>query len=324
MVNNHDKWLSFGRLQMEKTVEINEGRRFMEDLEMLRATGAEGDQIPTFMEEMSPKFSQDMLGSFKMEGNSNPLEQLGLYMKMDEDEDEDDEEDQLYSNQGEVDEQSLDRKETQTLSPHGVEGDDQLVTRNEERVSEGNPEDEEPINQNAGEIQMENVPLSPHVEEGFVSGNEEREEPVSQKAQDNDGKEALENVAEKENGIVDKGEQETEVVNMGEEEAKVVDKGEEEAEVVVDKGEAKPEVVDNGEQETVVVEMGEEETEVVDKGEEETDIVDMGERANEMEQETEVVDKKDEETEVLEKGEKETEVVEKGERATEVVEDETD
>uniref|UniRef100_A0A1J3CHU3 Transcription factor GTE10 n=1 Tax=Noccaea caerulescens TaxID=107243 RepID=A0A1J3CHU3_NOCCA len=316
--------------KMEKTVEINEGRQFMEDLEMLRATGAEGDQLPTFMEEMSPKFSQDMLGSFKMEGNSNPLEQLGLYMKMDEDED--DEEDQLYSNQGEVDEQSLDRKERQTLSPHGVEGDDQLVTRNEEWVSEmaqdnGNPEDEKPINENEGEIQMENVPLSPHVEEGedqFVSGNEEREEPVSQKAQDNEGKEPLENVAEKENGIVDKREQETEDVNKGEEEAKVVDKGEEEAEVLVDKGEAEPEVVDKGEQETVVVDMGEEETEAVDKGEEETDIVDMKERANEMEQETEVVDKKDEETEVLEKGEKETEVVEKGEQATEVVEDETD
>ncbi|CAA7034957.1 unnamed protein product [Microthlaspi erraticum] len=315
--------------KMEKTVEINEGMLFMEDLEMLRATSLEGDQLPTFMEEMSPKFSQDMLGSFKMEGNSNPLEQLGLYMKMDEDED--DEEDQPYLSQGEIDEQqSLDRKE--------VEGDEKLVTRSEEPVSQmaqdnGNAEDEKPVNHNEGEEQMENVPLSPHGEEGedqLVSGNEGREDPLSQKAQDDgnhedeklinhdEGKEQFENVAEQENGIVDKGEQETAVVNMGEEEAKVVDKREEEAEVVVDKGEEKPEVVDSVEQETVV-DMGEEDTEVVDKGEEETDIVNMGENMGEQgngvvekgEQGAEVVDREEEETGVLEKGEEETEVVER-------------
>ncbi|XP_061373537.1 transcription factor GTE8-like [Gastrolobium bilobum] len=72
-------------LQMEKTVEINENSRFLEDLEMLRAVPAE--QLPSSVDETSPDHSQDGLGSFKF-GSSNPLEQLGLYMKVDDEEDE--------------------------------------------------------------------------------------------------------------------------------------------------------------------------------------------------------------------------------------------
>ncbi|KAH7532379.1 hypothetical protein FEM48_Zijuj04G0013500 [Ziziphus jujuba var. spinosa] len=72
-------------LQIEKTVEINENSRFLEDLEMLRTTSAE--QLPSSVDETSPDHLQDGLGSFKF-GGSNPLEQLGLYMKVDEEEEE--------------------------------------------------------------------------------------------------------------------------------------------------------------------------------------------------------------------------------------------
>ncbi|CAA3002941.1 transcription factor GTE10-like isoform X2 [Olea europaea subsp. europaea] len=71
-------------LKMEKTVDINENSQFMEDLEMFRA--APDKHIQSFVEEMSPEHSQNGLGSFKFQASSNPLEQLGLYMKMDDDE----------------------------------------------------------------------------------------------------------------------------------------------------------------------------------------------------------------------------------------------
>jgi len=70
---------------MEKTVEINENSRLLEDLEMLRAVPAE--QLPSSVDETSPDHSQDGLGSFKF-GSSNPLEQLGLYIKPDDEDDE--------------------------------------------------------------------------------------------------------------------------------------------------------------------------------------------------------------------------------------------
>lgn len=72
-------------LQMEKTVEINENSKFLEDLEMLTAVPSE--QLHSSVDETSPDHSQDGLGSFKF-GGSNPLEQLGLYMKVDDDEEE--------------------------------------------------------------------------------------------------------------------------------------------------------------------------------------------------------------------------------------------
>ncbi|WZZ44288.1 hypothetical protein YC2023_040547 [Brassica napus] len=218
--------------KMEKTVEINEGRRFMEDLEMLRATGAEADQLPTFMKEMSP----NMLGSFKMEGNSNPLEQLGLYMKMDEDE-----EDEPHFSQGEVDEQPFDRKERLTLSPHVAEKEDQVDSGNEKPVSEKGQENENQEDEKEGEEQIENVPVNPHGEEGLVNGSEGREEVVSEQAQDNwnqedeklinqnEGKEQLENMPEQENGVEDKADEKAEVMD---EETQVGDIVEEEAEVV--------------------------------------------------------------------------------------------
>ncbi|XP_059657315.1 transcription factor GTE10-like [Cornus florida] len=72
--------------QMEKTVDINENCHFLEDLEMLRAAPDEHSQ--NFVDETSPDHSQNLLGSFKLQGSSNPLEQLGLYMKMDDEEEE--------------------------------------------------------------------------------------------------------------------------------------------------------------------------------------------------------------------------------------------
>lgn len=72
-------------MQMEKTVEI-ENSQFMEDLEMFRAV--DDEHVPNFTEETSPEHSQNelaRLGSFKLQGSSNPLEQLGLFMKADDD-----------------------------------------------------------------------------------------------------------------------------------------------------------------------------------------------------------------------------------------------
>ncbi|KAK1432701.1 hypothetical protein QVD17_09599 [Tagetes erecta] len=74
-------------LKMEKTVEIDETSRFLKDLEMLRTADPE-QLLQSCVDEISPEHdSQDGLGSFKF-GSSNPLEQLGLYMKRDEHEDE--------------------------------------------------------------------------------------------------------------------------------------------------------------------------------------------------------------------------------------------
>ncbi|XP_062109059.1 transcription factor GTE8-like [Humulus lupulus] len=72
-------------LQIEKTVEINENSRFLEDLEMLRTAPVE--LLPSSGDETSPDNSQDGLGSFKF-GSSNALEQLGLFMKVDDEEEE--------------------------------------------------------------------------------------------------------------------------------------------------------------------------------------------------------------------------------------------
>ncbi|KAF5460011.1 hypothetical protein F2P56_019911 [Juglans regia] len=73
-------------LKMEKTVDMNENSQFMEDLEML--TAAHDEHLPSFPEERSPDHSQNGFGfgSFKLQGN--PLEQLGLYMKVDDEDEE--------------------------------------------------------------------------------------------------------------------------------------------------------------------------------------------------------------------------------------------
>ncbi|KAI3885069.1 hypothetical protein MKW98_002461 [Papaver atlanticum] len=69
---------------MEKTVEINENCRFLEDLEMLRSAPS-ADLLPSSVDETSPDHSEDI---FNFHGMSNPLERLGLYIKMDDDEEE--------------------------------------------------------------------------------------------------------------------------------------------------------------------------------------------------------------------------------------------
>ncbi|XP_073099205.1 LOW QUALITY PROTEIN: transcription factor GTE10 [Elaeis guineensis] len=72
-------------LKMEKTVEISNDCRILKDLEMLRTVPAE--HVPSSVDETSPDLSPDGMGGFKL-GGSNPLEQLGLYMKKDEEEEE--------------------------------------------------------------------------------------------------------------------------------------------------------------------------------------------------------------------------------------------
>uniref|UniRef100_A0A7N0T552 Uncharacterized protein n=1 Tax=Kalanchoe fedtschenkoi TaxID=63787 RepID=A0A7N0T552_KALFE len=73
-------------LEMEKTVEINENARILQDLEMLRVVPTE--QLPSSVDETSPEHTEDGLGGFSFGGN-NPLEKLGLYMKQDDDDDDD-------------------------------------------------------------------------------------------------------------------------------------------------------------------------------------------------------------------------------------------
>lgn len=74
-------------LQIEKTVEINDCR-ILNDLEMLgTATVAE---MPMSNNEKSLGYSLDDIGGFRL-GGSNPLEQLGLFMKMDDEEEEESE-----------------------------------------------------------------------------------------------------------------------------------------------------------------------------------------------------------------------------------------
>ncbi|XP_074348910.1 transcription factor GTE8-like isoform X2 [Apium graveolens] len=85
-------------LKMEKTVEINGTSRFLEDLEMLRTVPSE--QLLSSVDEASPGESLDC---FKFEG-SNPLEQLGLYMKVDDE----DEEIEAPSNDVDVEEGEID------------------------------------------------------------------------------------------------------------------------------------------------------------------------------------------------------------------------
>ncbi|KAI9120398.1 hypothetical protein K1719_007431 [Acacia pycnantha] len=68
--------------EVEKAVDVVESSRVLKDLEMLRSAPAEQ---PSSVDETSPDHSQDGLGSFKF-GSSNPLEQLGLFMKMDDEE----------------------------------------------------------------------------------------------------------------------------------------------------------------------------------------------------------------------------------------------
>lgn len=72
-------------MQMEKTVEINENSRFLEDLELLRAAPAE--HVPSSVDETSPDHSHDGLSGFRFDG-SRALEQLGLFMKADDEEEE--------------------------------------------------------------------------------------------------------------------------------------------------------------------------------------------------------------------------------------------
>ncbi|KAL3624317.1 hypothetical protein CASFOL_033133 [Castilleja foliolosa] len=75
-------------IKMEKTVEINENSRFLQDLEMLSSTVPPEQLLPSCVDEASPEHSQDGFGSFKFLGGNNALEQLGLYMKVDEEDEE--------------------------------------------------------------------------------------------------------------------------------------------------------------------------------------------------------------------------------------------
>lgn len=74
-------------MQMEKSVEIDDSH-ILKDLEMLSTAPA--DHMLSSADETSPDHSPDGMGGLKL-GGSNPLEQLGLYMKVDEEEEEEEE-----------------------------------------------------------------------------------------------------------------------------------------------------------------------------------------------------------------------------------------
>lgn len=72
---------------MEKTVEINESSIFFKDLEMLRTAPAV--HVPgSSAIDINPDCSTEGVDVFKFSGSSNPLEQLGLFIKDDDDEEE--------------------------------------------------------------------------------------------------------------------------------------------------------------------------------------------------------------------------------------------
>ncbi|KAL1206029.1 Transcription factor GTE9 [Cardamine amara subsp. amara] len=73
-------------MEMEQSVELNENAKFLEDLELLKTVNT--DHLTNAIEEDGADVSHDgLLRSFSF-GGSNPLEQLGLFMKQDEDEEE--------------------------------------------------------------------------------------------------------------------------------------------------------------------------------------------------------------------------------------------
>lgn len=72
-------------VQMEQSVELNENAKFLKDLELLKTVNT--DHLTNAMDEDGPDVCHDRLRSFSF-GGSNPLEQLGLFMKHDEDEEE--------------------------------------------------------------------------------------------------------------------------------------------------------------------------------------------------------------------------------------------
>ncbi|KAJ4786594.1 Transcription factor GTE8 [Rhynchospora pubera] len=88
--------------QMEKTVEIDEGNLFMRDLEMLRTAP---EHIASSVGETSPMDTQEGIGTGFRPG-TNPLEQLGLFMKVDDDDEDEPEPDTIRVNdveEGEID-----------------------------------------------------------------------------------------------------------------------------------------------------------------------------------------------------------------------------
>lgn len=70
-------------MQMERTVEINDNLH-LKDLELLGTATTE--HIVSSVDETSPERSQDGMAGYHP-GAVNPLEQLGLFIKVDDEED---------------------------------------------------------------------------------------------------------------------------------------------------------------------------------------------------------------------------------------------
>lgn len=86
-----------GCTQMEKTVEIDENSAILNDLERLRSGPLESMLGSAHDAGDHEEGSPDGSSTIALQGGSNPLEQLGLFMRNDEDEDEphDEEDDEM-------------------------------------------------------------------------------------------------------------------------------------------------------------------------------------------------------------------------------------
>ena len=79
-------------MQMEKTVEIDENSAILNDLERLRSGPLESMLGSAHDAGNHEEGSPDGSSTIALQGGSNPLEQLGLFMRNDEDEHDEDEE----------------------------------------------------------------------------------------------------------------------------------------------------------------------------------------------------------------------------------------
>jgi hypothetical protein len=84
-------------MQMEKTVEIDENNAILKDLERLRSGPLESMLGSAHDVDSHEEGSPDGSSTIALQGGSNPLEQLGLFMRNDEDEDDphDDEDEEM-------------------------------------------------------------------------------------------------------------------------------------------------------------------------------------------------------------------------------------
>jgi hypothetical protein len=79
--------MMYGLVQMERTVEIDENSAILNDLERLKSGPLESMLASVHDAGNREEGSPDGSSTIALQGGSNPLEQLGLFMRDDEDDD---------------------------------------------------------------------------------------------------------------------------------------------------------------------------------------------------------------------------------------------